>query len=141
MNIIDPEFLNVPYKLGGRDLKEGVDCIGIGYLYLKKQGISIPHEDGAGFSEDWREITPDRYDDAMKKILPKYGKLILVFNHIKPNDVIVFSFDKKKSAEAAVYIDKGYFLHIEEGKKSELIQLNEIHKRLFFFAIRINNKE
>ncbi|MDP8298270.1 MAG: NlpC/P60 family protein [Candidatus Orphnella occulta] len=135
--IVDPEFLNIPFKLGGRNIKEGVDCVGIMYCYLKKKGVTIPHTDGMPVSEDWREATPDRYDDAMQKILPRYGKLIIGFNQLKANDIIAFSIDKKKVAQAAVYIGKGYFLHIEEGKKSELIQLTERHKKLFFFAIRI----
>lgn len=135
--MIDKKFLDIPYKLNGRDFN-GIDCIGIMELYFREKGTTIPDNDGIVVDEK----TPDeekliRYTEGIKNLIPEYGDFILNFKMIKPDDILCFSIDQKYIHQAVIYIDNGYFLEIRENEVSKLTQLNEIYKRLFSFAVRV----
>ena len=50
---IYPRYVGIPYKHGGRDLSQGLDCWGLVLSIYKDIGIKLM--DISGYSEDWSD--------------------------------------------------------------------------------------
>ena len=59
-------FLGIPYKFKGRD-RQGIDCLGLVWLYLREKGIFIPDDDGLPMLEEAQSDYLDRVLKALAR--------------------------------------------------------------------------
>lgn len=135
-DLIDNKFLNIHYKLNGRDTK-GIDCLGLVAWYLKEQNIDIPDTDGGLITKFWWRKEPDRY---IKNLL-KYGDIVPL-RFIQKNDIVLFHTSEKHRIlnHIGIMVNSGWFLHVQENGKSEVVQFDKYWLSLLGNIIRIGNK-
>ena len=111
----------IPFKHNGRDY-DGVDCLGIVYLYLKEQGIYFPKDDGKEIDEQW-------YNQSPRRLLKGLNKHFKKVKEPQANDILLFKL-KGKLRHIGVMIDHHRFLHIRKGKRSSIERLSKWQTRL-----------
>lgn len=109
--IVD-KLLGIPYKHNGRSY-DGVDCLGLVYLFFKELGIMLPEGDGYYISEDWYLKDPERYINGLSKIGEEVGH----FNNLQPLDIPYFRLYKDIITHSGIMIDNERFIHVLINKK------------------------
>ena len=119
---VKKKFIGIKYKLNGRDFK-GTDCLGLIWLFLKDNGIDIPESDGLPISKDWWRHDPNRYINGLYKL----GAENVFVKEIERLDIILFinSATNRAISHSAIMLNKGWFLHILENRKSEVQIINK----------------
>lgn len=115
------DFLGIPYRLNGRD-RNGTDCIGLVWLYLRHLGHNPPDGDGRPVDEGWRKEAPERMAAWLETHTtrtddPREGDLVLMrllggVMHM------------------GVMVDGERFLHILEDRPSMLSRLRTSRRRV-----------
>jgi cell wall-associated NlpC family hydrolase len=104
----------IPFKYNGRN-RDGVDCLGLVYLYLKENNLEIPDTDG-------REITADWYNQDEQRLLKGLQKYMVEVDKPQKFDVLLFKMEGKLK-HIGVMIDHHRFLHIRQNRKSTITKL------------------
>src|SRR5690554_6259322 len=70
---VGDKLLGIPYAHNGRSY-DGVDCLGLIYLFFKELGVEFPVDDEQGYiAEDWYLTEPDRYINGLQGIGTEVG--------------------------------------------------------------------
>ncbi len=118
------KYLGVPYRNGGRDLN-GLDCLGLAYLFYKDCGITIPDGDGQEYSSKWVYEDPERYLRGVQKA----GREVPL-HEIRPLDFVYFRIGRYIS-HGGVMVDEHQFIHVLQNTRVHLTPLNWVwHRRL-----------
>ncbi len=134
-SLIDPKFLGIPYKLGGKDC-EGADCIGIAILWLREQGVEFDYDDGMGpVMAHWWEHNPRRFLEAFLSL----GG-ILHWPELRKFDCVLLLGDEVSSYPSClgIMVDNRHLLLSFEKQGSHVSMLNKHWKERFWGAIRLH---
>jgi cell wall-associated NlpC family hydrolase len=83
-------LLGTPYKMGGTDPKNGVDCSGlVRYVYKQSSDLDLPHSASA-LSQTGDKVAKD---------------------NLKPGDLVFFHTLKKHFSHVGIYAGDGKFVH------------------------------
>ena len=132
--MIDPIFLNIPYKFGGRQF-DGADCIGLLILWFKEQGIEYEYKDNEGMIHiNWYKNHPRRLVEAMSQ----YGQLIR-FSDLRKNDVLLLTNNSDESIPIclAVMVDDRHILTTNDKQNSFVQMLNLEWKERFWGGLHL----
>ncbi|MFW6035148.1 MAG: C40 family peptidase [Halothermotrichaceae bacterium] len=135
----DPEevvdkLLGIPYQHNGRDF-QGVDCLGLIYLFFKEFGIKLPKDDGRNIPEDWYKTEPERYINGLQKIGGEVGH----FKNLQPLDIPYFRLYKDVITHSGVMLDEKRFIHVLIDKKVRIDSMNKrFWKAKYAGAIRMD---
>lgn len=90
-------FLGTPYKWGGNDVYNGIDCSAFVKKMYGKVGVNLPRT-------------------AAEQAL--VGKPITMLEHLQPGDRLYFWDAKRnKIGHTGIYMGGGYFVHSSSGRK------------------------
>lgn len=123
-------FTGIPYRHGGRSL-DGLDCLGLIYLFYKKWGIEIPEGDGKAYSPTWYKEDPQRFRRGIENI----GKPVSPLD-LQPLDLVYFRIGGAVT-HAGVMIDRNHFLHVLKDQVVHLAPLNAAWRRRLVGARRL----
>lgn len=103
------KWVGVPYKCGGRDLSEGLDCYGLVVeIYQKELGITLPKYD---------LITPANYNECSQSLLRTelYNNCLKkdLSEDIEEFDILLFN-NNGRPLHIAVAIDNDLMIHSDE---------------------------
>ena len=105
---VSNKLMGIPYLHNGRSY-EGVDCLGLIYLFFKELGIEFPIDDGQGYiAEDWYLKEPDRYIKGLRSIGTEVGH----FRNLQILDIPYFRLYKNVVTHTGVMLDDKNFLHV-----------------------------
>ena len=122
-------YIGIPWKLNGRDLN-GVDCLGMVWLYLHDQGINIPDGDGLPINENSLMFTEIRYIAGLDS-LPGWRRLEPGETPRK-NDIVLVHY-LRQSAHIGVMVDSQKMLHSAIGQTSATCQVDLFGHRILGF--------
>lgn len=98
------DLIGIPYKVHGRNPKEGLDCYGLDIEVFKRNGIYLPDVD---------YDSPEEYENVFMKVQHsiKYEKVKT------PNElnIIMFRF-RNEPRHTGVYLGHGLFIHSTRDK-------------------------
>jgi cell wall-associated NlpC family hydrolase len=117
------KYIGVPYLHGGRDIKTGLDCLGLCYLIYRDFGINIPDGDGSEYPPDWFMFDKERY---IRGILT-HGQAVEL-SKLKPLDFVYFSM-AGIITHTGVMVDTYRFIHVLENKSVCIEQLSSPWRR------------
>lgn len=115
-------LVGIPYKHGGRTV-DGLDCLGLIYVFYRELGIVIPDHDGRGYSLNWYKEDPKRFYRGLQSV----GREISP-TEVKPLDLVYFRIGGEVT-HAGVVIDQHHFLHVLKGKPVHVSPLNLAWRR------------
>ncbi|MFP4017195.1 MAG: C40 family peptidase [Halanaerobiales bacterium] len=105
---IKDRLSGIPYLHNGRSY-DGVDCLGLIYLFFKEMGVELPIDDKKGYiPDDWYLVEPDRYIKGLRDIGEEVGH----FSDLQILDVPYFRLYKNVVTHTAVMLDDRHFLHV-----------------------------
>lgn len=133
--LVDSKFLGIPFVSMGRSF-DGVDCVGIVWLFLKENGIEVPDTDGLPVPRDWKKHDAERLINMVLKL----GDLAPL-KKLKKFDVILFTLSDSKRRvpdHIAVLISHSHFLHITENGISCVEGFNEFNVDRLSGAFRLH---
>ncbi|NLW48193.1 MAG: C40 family peptidase [Firmicutes bacterium] len=122
-------YIGITYKLNGRDFS-GTDCLGLVWLYLRDQGISIPDGDELPIDENWQDSAESRFIKGLDAIAQR------VEAPQKNDIVLIHCF--RQSAHIGVMLDSQTILHSpdESGSQRNLLSNYGKHRVLGFWRLR-----
>lgn len=110
---VKERLTGIPYLHNGRSYN-GVDCLGLVYLFFKELGVKLPINDNKGYiSNDWYKVEPDRYINGLKSIGEEVGH----YRNIQILDLPYFRLYKNVVTHTGVMLDSRHFLHVLIDKK------------------------
>jgi cell wall-associated NlpC family hydrolase len=127
------EFSGIPYLHGGRTM-EGLDCIGLVWLFYQKYGIKIQDSDGKVYEPDWYRRDPDRF----LRGLQTQGAPVSL-SQLQPLDLVYFKIGGSVT-HAAVMIDPHHFLHVMIREVVHVTRLNPSWRRRLAGARRFSKQ-
>lgn len=115
INTIVAKYVGVPFKHNGRELDDGLDCLGLIYCLYKDLGIDFPSDDGEPIAEDWHKTDPERY-----------VRNLLILG--KPVDIpqrldLVYFYMKGAVRHAGIMVDDNRFIHTLTNRNSRITRL------------------
>lgn len=124
------KLLGVPYRHNGRSV-EGLDCLGLIWLFYKEMGISVPDGDGADIAEDWYASDPERYLRGLLQL----G--VAVEGELKPLDLVYFRMVGGHVTHGGIMVDRDRFIHVLENRSVMVTRLTRAWRRRMAGARRI----
>lgn len=123
------KYIGIPYKLNGRDI-DGTDCLGLVWIYLKDQGITIPDGDDLTIDETWQGNAESRFIAALDAIACRVESP-------KKNDIVLLHYCKQW-AHIGVMLDNQYMLHLpnEQGSERALVDGYGKHRIIGFWRVK-----
>lgn len=125
-------FKNARFKENGRNLQEGIDCLGFIVLYYKEFGIHIPDGDGMPIEKRWYLDDPERYVRGIKSL----GKREVDIDNLQALDLIYFAVKRNIITHAGIMLNNEDFVHMSPNRGLSIDSLRQ-HWRKFRGAIRI----
>lgn len=104
-------LIGIPYLHNGRSY-EGVDCLGLIYLFFKELGVDFPIDDGRYIPADWYKTEPDRYINGLKQ----FGEEVGDYENLKIFDLPYFALYRNIVTHSGVMINDKNFLHVLNNK-------------------------
>ncbi len=129
MKIAISKYIGIPYKLNGRDF-DGTDCLGLVWLYLRDQDISIPDGDELPIDETWQENAETRFIEGLDSVAERVETP-------RENDIVLIHC-YKQSAHIGVMLDSQTILHSPDASGSQCNLLSNYgkHRILGFWRLR-----
>lgn len=125
-----PMFLGIPYRHGGRT-KDGLDCLGLVYLFYQQLGVRIPDGDGTPYPADWYKKDAGRLQRGIETL----GNPVSL-SDLKPLDLVYFKIGGLIS-HLGVVVKPGKFIHVMKDRKVEVSPLNLFWRRYLAGARRL----
>lgn len=125
------KYLGIPYRHLGRDLN-GVDCLGLAYLFYKDCGIDIPDNDGSLYEADWFVKDPERYVRGIRRL-----GIEVPLNQIQPLDFVYFRMGRGVITHGGVMVTSNAFIHVLERTRVHISPLDFKWRRRLAGARRI----
>lgn len=126
------KYRNARFLRNGRNLEEGIDCLGFIKLFYKDFGIDIPGDDGKPIEEEWYKIDPDRYIRGIKSL----GWKDVSIDELKPLDLAYFVINHNVITHAGIMISNREFVHMSPRSGLLISKLERHWRRRFRGAIR-----
>jgi len=114
-------LLGIPYKFKGRT-KEGVDCLGLVWLYFQSKGISIPDSDGLAMKA---EAQPD----YLSRVLSGLEKIAKKVDIPRADDIVVMRLPRGYT-HLGVMVDDHNMLHVLKDRPSSISPLRRFRSRI-----------
>ena len=114
------KYLGVPYKLLGRSITEGLDCIGIAVCIFEDLGVALPGSDGFAIERNWYKKDPDRFLRALQGV----GEPIDI-SEIKRYDIVYFALARNIVSHAGVVLDNDTFIHSLQKRNCFISKLDQ----------------
>lgn len=114
-------YLGIPYKFKGRD-RQGIDCLGLVWLYLKEKGISIPDHDGMPME---KMAQPDYLERALRA-LDQIGQRV---DEPQADDIVVMRLPGGYT-HMGVMVDNRHMLHVLIDRPSSLTPIRKYRRRI-----------
>ena len=127
------KYKGIPYCHAGRDLN-GLDCLGLIYLFYNDCGVYIPDGDGKPYSPDWYKDDPDRY----RRGIIKYGEPAPL-DDLRTLDLVYFRMFKYIS-HTGIMLDTQHFIHVHQNSVVHISPLNFIWRKRLAGARRLINE-
>lgn len=123
------KYIGIPYKLNGRDI-DGTDCLGLVWMYLKGQGITVPDGDELPIDETWQDNAESRFIKALDVIADRV-------KNPQKNDIVLLH-HCKQWAHIGVMLDNQYMLHLpnEQGSERCLASGYGSHRIIGFWRVK-----
>lgn len=115
------ELTGIPYKFGGRDF-EGVDCLGLVWLYFRRKGLEFPDSDGLPLEG---EVHPD-YLERVTRALDAIARPV---SEPKEDDIVVMRLPGGY-VHLGVMVDDVRMLHVLKGRPSCVVPLRRFRSRI-----------
>ena len=125
------EIVGTPFKWEGRN-KDGLDCVGVVFLFFEKLGIKIHNTDGEHYKEGWWKENPQRF---IREVLLA-GEIIDI-NKIQPLDILCFEIGGVMK-HIGVYLEYGKFLHCYSHSVG-IGRLEGIWRRRLMAGVRVKH--
>jgi len=125
-------FKKAKFVHNGRNLEEGIDCLGFIILFYKEFGIDIPSDDGKPIEEDWFKKDPERYIRALKNL----GMNGVSSSELQPLDMVYFSISRNIITHTGIMINNREFVHMSPKSGFLISKLERHWLRRFRGAIR-----
>lgn len=122
-------YIGVPFKWGGRNKQEGLDCVGIVLEFLYEAGFRYT-DNGVVYDRGWWRDDPQRF---IREILAR-GEVVETIADLRPFDVLCFQVGGVVR-HIGVYLGYGKFLHSFKDA-SGIGRLDEAWKKRFVAAAR-----
>ncbi|WIV13257.1 NlpC/P60 family protein [Proteiniborus sp. MB09-C3] len=117
----------------GRNLEEGIDCLGFIKLFYKDFGIDIPSDDGKPIEEEWYRTDPERYIRGIKSL----GYKNVSIDELQPLDLAYFVISHDVITHAGIMISNREFVHMSPKSGLLISKLERHWGRRFRGAIRL----
>ncbi|MBE3519273.1 MAG: C40 family peptidase [Firmicutes bacterium] len=114
-------LIGIPYKFKGRGF-DGVDCLGLVWLYFRSKGISFPDGDGLPIEE---EAGPD----YLKRALDALNRIARPVSEPQADDIVVMRFPGGY-VHLGVMVDQRNMLHVVKGRPSSVTPLWKFRFRI-----------
>lgn len=115
------KYIDVPYKLGGKDLS-GMDCLMMINSIGRELGMNIPDEfrgiNEDSYSEFWTS-SPDQAKYIFLSYVRSLGEVVEPY-HLFPPDIVLFK-DGNGVLGAGIYVGNGLILSSFVGDKISLV--------------------
>ena len=120
------KFMQAKYKLYGRDLATGVDCLGLSICVAAECGIEIP---------DGKNYTPDTCSSAIREGLDRFKPEKIFRNRleVRTGDLILLSM-KATSDHVGVALDDSQFVTIFNSCGVAILDINTWMKHVENFV-------
>jgi len=123
-------FSGIPYRHGGRS-KDGLDCLGLVYVFYKQLGIDLPDNDGSPYPPDWYKKDRMRLYRGVQEI----GKPVPV-QELAPVDLVFFRIGGFVN-HIGVMVSPDSFIHVLKGQRVHVSPLNAFWRRHLMGARRL----
>lgn len=127
------KYKDARFLRNGRNLEEGIDCLGFIQLFYKDFGIDIPGDDGKPIEEEWYRIDPERYVRGIKSL----GCKNVSIDELQPLDLAYFVISHDVITHAGIMISDREFVHMSPKSGLLISRLERHWRRRFRGAIRV----
>ncbi len=114
-------FIGIPYKFRGRD-KNGIDCLGLVWLYLRQKRIFIPDDDGL-------PMLKEAQSDYTDRVLKALGKVARRVTRPQADDIVVMNLPGGYT-HMGVMTDDHNMLHVLLDRPSALVPARKYRNRI-----------
>lgn len=115
------KLVGIPYKFKGRGF-DGVDCLGLVWLYFRSKGIPFPDGDGLPIEEE-------SHPDYVKRALDALNRIARPVSNPQADDIVVMRFPGGY-VHLGVMIDEKNMLHVVKGQPSSITPLRRFRFRI-----------
>jgi cell wall-associated NlpC family hydrolase len=115
------QFLGIPFKFKGRD-RNGADCLGLVWMYLRARGFHIPDSDGLPMERDNQPDYLDRAIDALSQLFESVA-------YPQANDIILMRLPGGYT-HMGVMVDDERMLHVLKDRPSSLEPVEKYRRRV-----------
>lgn len=129
------KYRHAKFLRNGRNLEEGIDCLGFIKLFYQDFGIEIPSDDGKPIEEEWYKTDPERYIRGIKSL----GCRDVSINELQPLDLAYFVVNHDVITHAGIMISRREFVHMSPRSGLLISKLERHWRRRFRGAIRITD--
>jgi cell wall-associated NlpC family hydrolase len=129
------KYIGIPWVLNGRD-KNGVDCLGMVWLYLHDQGIDFPDGDDQPINEASLKTLERRFFVGLDSLTGWRRLNLDEAERLRKNDVVLIHF-KNLSAHLGVMVDSQNMLHSAISQTSEICRVDIFGHRVLGFWRRL----
>lgn len=115
------ELLGIPFKFGGRD-KNGVDCLGLVWLYFRSKRITFPDTDGLPMKEE-------NQPDYLERVLKVLDRIAVKASKPLADDIVVMRLPGGYT-HLGVMVDDKNMLHVLKDRPSSIMPLRRFWPRV-----------
>lgn len=108
-------LVGIPYLKGGRDPKEGLDCLGLCIEAYKRRGIL-----------DFPDASAPENREEIHKLMMEGKEQFEEIQKPEEGCIVAFSIRPPYVTHIGVVIGKNEFLHINDKKRSMVTKLNDL---------------
>ena len=106
------KYRNAKFVHNGRNLQEGIDCLGFVILFYREFGVELPSDDGRPIGKDWYKREPTRYIKAIKNL----GYRDVQFKDLRALDMVYFAISHNIITHTGIMINDSQFAHMSPNK-------------------------
>ena len=132
INELIPKYKKAKFVHNGRDLREGIDCLGFIILFYNEFGIEIPNDDGKVIDKDWYKKDPDRYIRGIKN----FSDNEVSKEDLKPLDMVYFALSRDIITHTGIMINNKEFIHMSPRSGFLISKLERGWRRRLKGAVR-----
>lgn len=129
------KYIGIPWVLNGRDIN-GVDCLGMVWLYLHDQKIDFPEGDGQPINETSLKTLEGRFFVGLNSLQGWRQLNLDEAEKLRNNDIVLIHY-KNQSAHLGVMVDSQNMLHSAIGQTSEICLVSLFGHRILGFWRRL----
>lgn len=119
--VFNQQLMGIPFKFRGRD-RNGTDCLGLVWMYLRSRGIRIPDGDGLPME---RDLQPDYLNRAINA-LSEYCESV---PYPEADDIILMRLPGGYT-HMGVMVDQDNMLHVLMDRPSGLEPVRKYRRRV-----------